>query len=367
MPRVLIFKETLLPASETFILAQMHALRRYQPRLAGLEAVEGGLPLPQETLLLSRSSPGVVAALCAKLYRRTGIAPRFHAAARSFQPELVHAHFASGGRSALPLARTLQVPLIVTLHGSDVTVRRSSSDTYRRLAEEASLFLCVSQFIRQQALAAGFPEAKLMVHAIGIDRQAFSSATTTPPAQRVLFVGRLVEKKGCEYLLRASQIVQQRLPESELIVIGDGPLRPSLQGLAAALKLRCEFRGAQPAAAVRAALQSARVFCLPSVTAANGDSEGLPTVIAEAQAAGLPVVATRHAGIPEMVVDEQTGLLVAERNYQALAEALCTLLTDEPRWQSFRQAAQQRMEQHFDLTRQTALLEEIYSSVRARR
>jgi colanic acid/amylovoran biosynthesis glycosyltransferase len=365
MEKVLIFKETLLPSSETFILAQMMALTRHQPRLVGLQPVKHGLAIPEDAMLLSRrASP--IASLRAKLYRRTGIAPWLHREARRFQPRFVHAHFASGGGTAMPLARALRVPLIVTLHGSDVTVRTPGRDAYRRLAEEATLFLCVSEFIRKQAIHAGFPAEKLVVHSIGIDRGVFTSAQPPPDSQRVLFVGRLVEKKGCEYLLRAMQLVQQQNPEAELVVIGDGPLRPQLQSLAGRLAVRCEFRGSQPAGMVRQEFEKARLLCVPSITARNGDSEGFGMVFAEAQAMGVPVVSSRHGGIPEAVADGVTGLLAPERDHESLAAALCWLLTDEQKWRSFSDAARERIAQRFDLKTQTAVLEDIYERVYSR-
>jgi colanic acid/amylovoran biosynthesis glycosyltransferase len=360
MHRVLVFKETLLPASETFILAQMRALTKYVPILAGLERAHPSLPLPQEPLLLSEHSPSISDAR-AKLYRRTGTAPLFHLKAKRSRPDLVHAHFASGGRTALPLARALHVPLLVTLHGSDITVRHQEPDRYRRLAEGASLFVCVSKFIRDRALEAGFPPQKLLVHYIGIDRDLFSPPALAKTFEGVLFVGRLVEKKGCEYLLRAMQVVQRAHPQCKLTVIGDGPLRPSLEVLAGQLGIRCQFRGTQPMAIVREALRTAKVFCVPSVTAANGDSEGLGMVFAEAQAMGIPVVSTVHGGIPEVVLNRVTGLLSPERDYESLASALSTLLSDEELWQSFHRAALERIEQWFDLSTQTALLEKIYN------
>ena len=361
MHKVLVFKETLLPASETFILAQMKALSKYAPVLAGLERAHPSLPLPQEPLLLSDHGSSISDAR-AKLYRRTGTAPLFHWKAKRSRPDLVHAHFASGGRTALPLARALHVPLLVTLHGSDITVRCREPNRYRRLAEEASLFICVSKFIRDCALEAGFPPQKLLVHYIGIDRDVFSPSTSPQTFQGVLFVGRLVEKKGCEYLLRAMQLVQRAHPHCELTVIGDGPLRPSLEALAGQLRIRCQFRGAQPTAIVREALRTAKLFCVPSVTAANGDSEGFGMVFAEAQAMGIPVVSTIHGGIPEVVLNRVTGLLSPERDYESLASALSSLLSDEELWQNFHHAALERIEQYFDLATQTVLLETIYSS-----
>lgn len=362
MRKVLIFKETLLPRSETFILAQATALKHFHPTLAGLEPVADSLPIPPETLLLSRRA-GFFASTRAKLYRRTGIAPLFHRELQRCAPSLVHAHFASGGRTALHLARALGVPLIVTLHGSDVTVRAASLHINDALGREAALFLCVSGFIRDCAMRAGLPAEKLLVHEIGIDRTKFDATRLRPASTNVLFIGRLVEKKGCEYLLRAMQLVQQAHPDAALTILGDGPLRPSLQKLAVALGLRCEFAGVQPASRVRSALQASRVFCLPSVTAADGDSEGLPTVVAEAQAMGLPVVASRHAGIPEIVMDGVTGILTAERDHQAIAAGICLLLDNDQVWTAFSIAAQDRIQQHFDLHVQTALLEDIYNKV----
>ena len=257
MHKALIFKESLLAPSETFILAQMTALSEYVPIFTGLERTHPSLPLPDKPLLLSDRIP-LLSDLRAKLYRRTGIAPLFHRKAKTSRPDLVHAHFASGGRTALPLARALRVPLVVTLHGADVTVRGPQPDRYKRLGEEASLFICVSAFIRERAIEAGFPAQKLLVHYIGIDRELFSLSAEPEASQGVLFVGRLVEKKGCEYLLRAVQLVQQSHPQCDLTIIGDGPLRPSLEALASELNLRCQFRGTQPARVVREALRKAK-------------------------------------------------------------------------------------------------------------
>ncbi len=360
MHKVLVFKETLLPASETFILAQMKALSKYVPILAGLERAHPSLPLPQEPILLSRHLPSISDAR-AKLYRRTGTAPLFHLKAKRCRPDLVHAHFASGGRTALPLARALHVPLLVTLHGNDVTVRGREPDLYRRLGEDASLFVCVSKFIRDRALESGFPAQKLLVHYIGIDRSVFSPSGSPGTSQGVLFVGRLVEKKGCEYLLRAMHVLQRAHPLTELTVIGDGPLRSSLEALAQELKIRCQFRGTQPSGIVREALRSAKIFCVPSVTAVNGDCEGLPTVLAEAQSMGVPVVSTAHGGIPEIVVHGVNGLLAPERDYESLANALSALLSEQGLWESFHHAALERIERHFDLETQTAALEKIYN------
>jgi colanic acid/amylovoran biosynthesis glycosyltransferase len=362
MPAILIFKETVLPKSETFILAQMQAMRKFSARLIGLEKVPSGLPLPSKPLLLCRARGGA-AALRAKIYRKSGIAPLFHARARREQPALLHAHFASGGLTAIPLAKSLGVPLLVTLHGSDVTVKWASARSIRRLGREATLFLCVSHFIRDRAIAAGLPEEKLRVHYIGVDLQQFQAPAADVAGAGVLFVGRLVEKKGCAYLLRAMASVQKTYPDCLLTIIGDGPLRAYLESHARELGVSCRFLGAQPAAIVREHLRTTHIFCAPSITAENGDSEGLGIVFAEAQAMGIPVVSSLHGGIPEVVSDGRTGLLVHERDHPALAAAIASLLGNASLWEQFRHNARAHIEHSFDLAKQTAELETIYRDV----
>jgi colanic acid/amylovoran biosynthesis glycosyltransferase len=361
MPNVLIFKETLLPPSETFILAQMGALTRFSPHLVGLEPTCKGLPLPEQPLLLSRRASRV-AELRAKVYRRIAFAPLFHGRVRHLQPDLIHAHFASGGKTLLGLHKKLRRPLLVTLHGgSDVPIQKPRVGIYRELAEKATLFLCVSEFIRKQAIDAGFPAEKLRVHYIGVDRTLFFPPPEVAATDSVLFVGRLVEMKGCEYVLRAMRVVQATRPATELTIVGDGPLRAGLERLALQLGIRCEFLGTQPSPFVRQMLRRSRLLCLPSVTTSDGHIEGLGIVLLEAQAMGVPVVSTLHSAIPEAVADGVTGTLVPERDSEKLAAAILQLLEDRELWQRYHLATQGHVDGKFDLRKQTALLEEIYS------
>jgi colanic acid/amylovoran biosynthesis glycosyltransferase len=362
MPRVLILKENLLPPSETFILAQMGALTRFSPYLVGLAPTTRALPLPKPPLLLSRS-PSRTADLRSKVYRRIAFAPLFHGKVRRLQPDLIHAHFAASGKTFLSLRKALGRPLIVTLHGgSDVPLHKPYVGTYRELAEKATLFLCVSDFIRRQAIDAGYPAEKLVVHYIGIDRTLFLPPAEAAAADSILFVGRLVEMKGCEYALRAMQVVQARRPTTEFTIIGDGPLRAGLEELATQLHVKCRFLGAQSPATVREMLGKSRLLCLPSVTTSDGHHvEGLGLVLLEAQAMGVPVVSTLHAGIPEAVADGVTGTLVPERDSERLAAAILQLLEDRDLWQRYHLATQDHLDRKFDLRKQTALLEEIYA------
>ena len=178
-----------------------------------------------------------------------------------------------------------------------------------------------------------------------------------------MFVGRLVEKKGCAYLLRAMRSVQQSFPAARLVVIGDGPERSSLEREAAEYKLSCDFLGAQSAEKIRTQLARARVFCVPSTKAQTGDSEGLGIVFAEAQAVGVPVVSTAHGGIPEVVCHGKTGLLAPEKDSEALAHHIQRFFADDIFWENCSKQAIRWIADKFDIRRQTTELELIYKGV----
>jgi colanic acid/amylovoran biosynthesis glycosyltransferase len=183
------------------------------------------------------------------------VAPQFHARVRQVGSQLVHAHFAEGASPAVFLSNRLNIPLILHLRGGaelmpDAELRRHLFELpflafRRQLWQRASLFLCVSQYIRDKALLAGFPEEKLRVHYTGMNSEAFMP--TLPVAEKdpnmVLYVGRLVEYKGCDYLLRAMQHVQQQRPQARLVVIGDGPFRATLEKLNGELGVGATFLG----------------------------------------------------------------------------------------------------------------------------
>jgi colanic acid/amylovoran biosynthesis glycosyltransferase len=371
MKTVLIYKTELLHLSETFIQAQAGHLKAFRPQFAGLQRAAKSLTLPGD-VIFATSGNRQVSRLRSQLYRLFSIAPGFMSRLQATNPSLIHSHFATESVTALPIAERLNIPLIVTLHGADITVHDSAlgglgGRLYVRRREQlwrrTSLFICVSEFIKRKAMERGFPAEKLRVHYIGIDRSLFLPSTRQRKNDTVLFVGRLTEKKGCEYLLRAMALVQKKRPEAELTIMGDGPLRQSLEGLAKDLGIGCKFLGGQPSHVVRDCLESTRVFCVPSVTAANGDSEGLGMVFAEAQAMGVPVVSFAHGGIPEVVQNGSTGLLAPECDHVKLADSILRYLTDDTFWQESAVRGMDWIKKRFDIDTQTTELEEIYAQV----
>lgn len=375
MHTALIFRERILAPSETFIAEQAKALRRYRPILTGLRRTQPSLDhlLPE---ILLRDGHNIIDRFAASLYRKFPLGNDFFRRLRAAEPAIVHAHFAIDAVQALTIAHRLNLPLIVSLHGYDVNssasfLRQSRSGTHfllnrDRLFREATAFLCVSRFIYDAALRAGFPSEKLHVHYTGIDCERFSAVDLPRDPKLILFVGRLVEVKGCEHLLRALAVLQHHDSDVHAEIIGDGPLRAKLEALASSLSLRVSFRGMQSQAEVRRSMFRARILCNPSITASTGEKEAFGMVFAEAQASGTPVVSYANAAIPEVVNHGQTGLLCPEGDIGALADALRILLENNDQWTSMSARAREWVKMRFDIARQTERLELLYDECVAR-
>lgn len=368
-PSILIYRTALLLPSETFVLSQPEALEHFTPYFVGCSRVDG-LLLPKGRVRFIDGG-GPLGSAQKFMYRLFDFAPGLTRALRRLNPVLVHAHFGVDSVPGLLLARRLGVPLVVTFHGYDATMKaeyaRKYSYDYRRylrwrpvVQKEASLFVAVSEFIRGKLIAQGFPPEKISVHYVGVDTELFKPDPSIARMPIVLFAGRLVDSKGCDYLIRAMARVQREAPEVQLVVIGDGPLRQDLEQLAATCLTNYLFLGAQPQSEVRHWMNRAKVFSVPSFTTPMGTSEGFGLVFAEAQAMGLPVASFATGGIPEAVAHNVTGLLAEECDIEGLATNIGRLLKDNSLWHQFSVAATKRVRECFDLRGQTSKLEEMY-------
>jgi glycosyltransferase involved in cell wall biosynthesis len=368
---ILIFRTNLLAPSETFIAAQAGAMRQFSPYFVGWRRM-AGIALPSDTSWIVDGG-GLRGRLRQLRFRYAGPTREQLARLRARAPRLVYAHFAPDGYAAMQLAEQLGVPLVTALHGYDVTISDREMGTRRlgreylqgrpALQKKGALFVSCSAYIRRRGLEMGYPAERTIVHSIGVDVQRFKPPEAGRREKIVLFVGRLVEKKGCASLIEAMAKVQHSEPAAELVVIGDGQLRPDYEARAAALSVRCRFFGTQPTHVVRDWMARAAVFCVPSVIAASGDAEGFGMVFIEAQAMGLPVVSTLSGGIPEAVKHGETGLLVSERDPRALAEAILQLMQDQELWQRYSVAGRRHVVDHFDLVRQTGRLEDVFAQL----
>jgi glycosyltransferase involved in cell wall biosynthesis len=365
-PIAIIFRSAVFNASERFIQDQAAALTRWRPLVVGLE--RKGEIVPRLCQAIVAESPGERLA-----FRLRGRGGRIEAKVRAARPRLIHAHFGTDGLLVLPLARALGVPLITSLRGYDVTRSgralltsgRLSWMRYalgkKRLQRDGTLFLAVSNALREAAIARGYPEVRTLTHYNGVDLDRFRPNDKPAEPSLILHVGRLVEKKGTKVLIEA--LSANALAGARLAIIGDGPLRGALERQARELGDRVNFLGALSSDEVANWMRRASVLAAPSVTAADGDAEGLPNVIVEAAASGLPVVGTIHSGIPEAIEDGATGFLVPEGDAGTLAARLADLLDSEQLRCDLGAAARLLAERKFDRRIMTQRLESIYDEV----
>jgi len=377
METVLIFRNEVLPVSETFIRNQAGAVTAFDVRFTGLgpartsspEALRGGKP----TLLTSDHS--FASRLHRNLYVQSGLGSlNYLRKLDRLRPSLIHAHFAPDATNAIAIAEQLQVPLVTTLHGYDVTMNDAAFSQDRngraflrrreKLFNRSHHFFASCSYIRDRAIQAGFPAERIEVLYSGHDPNKFAIPQQERNRNLILYIGRLVEKKGGRYLLQAAAQASKKHPDLEVAIIGDGPLREELKALAVELKLNCRFLGRlldnEPGNSVFDWISRARVFCMPSVTAENGDTEGQPAVFVEAHALGTPAVSFKTAGIGEAVLDGETGLLAPERDVNALSESLLKLLQDDQLWASYSERGKSWVWERFDIRKINRQLEAAY-------
>jgi colanic acid/amylovoran biosynthesis glycosyltransferase len=285
--------------------------------------------------------------------------------------DVILAHFGPLGQTAAALreAGAISGRLATVMHGVDVSAYvRDAPDTYDELFRVGELFLPISEVWKEKLLTLGCDSSRIAVHHMGVqtDRYRFRARRYEPgQALRLLTVGRLMEKKGVADALRAvAQLVRRGIPVSYLIV-GDGPLREELETLASELGIadRVGFLGWQNQAAVATLMNTADVLLAPSVTSSDGDQEGIPVTLMEAMASGMLVVSTWHSGIPELVEDGRSGLLVPEGDDEALAAALAGLAHGRPDWAAVSQAARARVEEAFDVRKLNRHLVERFAAL----
>lgn len=366
MEPIVIYRSFYGQLSETFVRDHVHGLRRFLPFvLANRLDPRGPASSAQTTVVPNHGK------LSGPLWH-AGLAWQAHRLLRKISPRLIHAHFLIDGVSILPYAKRLNIPLVVTAHGYDATLRpealAESSEgrlllaRQKALMRDAAMILCVSDFIRDELLARGYPDEKLVLQYLGVDIRAIHPQIGG--ARRgVLTVGRLVEKKGTRLLIEA----YARLPESlraehPLKVIGDGTLRRELEALANELGVAVDFLGAQPRNRIFEELLNTATFCLPSVRAASGDAEGMPIAIMEALATATPTLIFDDQPAAALLRSSGAGVLARAGSSADLAIQLGAMLqSDEAALMGKRGRA--LAERQFDISINNAQLEDRYTDV----
>lgn len=281
--------------------------------------------------------------------------------------DVLHAHFGPVA-NAFRFARELfQAPLVVSFHGYDFCTvpRKEGRDVYQKMWPVADMVLSNSNYTREQLLALGCPSSKLQLLPVGLDPREFEFRERTLRAGetvRFLTVARLVEIKGHEDALRAFARFRATHPNAHYDLVGDGPLRAKLTGLIRELGLgeAVTLHGSRSELEVKEFFAQAHVFLLTSVNV-NGDEEGQGLVLQEAQACGLPVIATRHGAFPEGIAPANASWTVPERNVEALATKMCEIVAAQAAWPTMGRTGREFVEQRYDIRGLNNELVRIYS------
>jgi colanic acid/amylovoran biosynthesis glycosyltransferase len=283
--------------------------------------------------------------------------------------DIIHCQFGPTGLigEVLRAIGAIKGKLIVSFRGFDISRCLEGGDDhlYDRLFDTADLFLPVSENIKQKLIGLGCEEKKIVIHRSGIDCSEFSFSPRPIHSGgkiRILTVARLIEKKGVKYGIRAIAKLREIRRDIEYTVVGDGPLKGELIRLIQALDIgdEVELVGWKKHEDVIQVLENSDILLAPSVTARSGDQEGIPNVLKEAMAMGLPVVSTLHSGIPELIQDRVSGFLVPERDVDALAEKLKYLIEHQEMWSEMGSAGRKQVEENYDINKLNDRLIELY-------
>lgn len=352
MKHVAVIRKKFLPITETFIYEELTKLNHFKPYVfASRRLNQRNFPFPRVTV--ARSSRSLVKHLRQKKIR------------------LIHARFGLAGIDMLGVKKKLGLPMITSFHGHDSPDNKKNRMKYKRLKQlfrEGEMFTVTNQKMKQVLLKHGCPKRKIHIQHSGIDVEKFPFRLRILPKDKpinLLFVGRLVEKKGAKYLIKAFRKVHHEFPQTKLTMIGDGELRKATVQQIKKLGLKdcVKMLGDLSHHDVIKEMDKAHLFCLPSVKGKKGDQEGIPNVLKEAMVCGIPVISTKHAGIPELVSSGINGYLVPEKDSDALAKQIIFLIKNHHLWPEIGQKAREKILKDFNSVKQVQVLEELYQKV----
>src|SRR5213075_663917 len=285
--------------------------------------------------------------------------------------DLMHIYFGHTGVHLLPFIEQWDKPCVVSFHGADVAQKPEIKDypaKLRRLFKAVPLVFARSQSLVDRLVHLGCPPEKLRINRTGIPLNEFPFIDRQPPDDgkwKVVQACRLIPKKGVATSLRAFAIFKKDNPKAEFFIAGKGPLQPELEMLADGLGILRDvhFVGFLSQSRLLDLYASSHLFLHPSEISANQDQEGVPNSVLEAMATGLPVIATRHGGIPEAVTEKLSGFLSDEQDIESLGRSMVALANSPEIYARFSAAARQAVTENFDQEMTIRELERIYEEV----
>ena len=283
--------------------------------------------------------------------------------------DIIHCHFGPNGIFGVML-RDVGITggkVVTTFHGQDISayVKKYGNNVYDTLFRKGDLFLPISERWRNKLVELGCNKQKIVVHRMGIDTRRFSFSPrklSEDNIVRFLTICRFVEKKGVDYAIRAVAQVLRKYPNIEYNIAGDGPLKNRMEDLVGELNIanKVKLLGWKQQEEIVTLLNDADILIAPSITGNDGDQEGIPVVLMEALAQGIPVLSTQHSGIPEVVQDGKSGFLVPERDVDALAEKLVFFIEHPESWTKMGQAGREYVEKCYNIDTLNDKLVDLY-------
>lgn len=284
--------------------------------------------------------------------------------------DIVFCQFGYHGRKIFQIPEIKQwlksKKVVTCLRGTDITVRISNNiKGYAQLFDKGDLFLPVCDYFKTLLIKSGCSRSKIVVHHSAINCEQFYFKERSLPENeqlQLISVCRLVEKKGIQYAIKAVARVIRRYSNIQYNIVGDGPERPKLEKLIKDLGMSKKIivHGWKSQQDVISMLDQSHIFMLPSVTAADGNEEGIPNALKEAMAMGLPVIGTWHAGTPELIEDGVSGFLVPQRDFMSLHNKIVYIIRNPHLWKSIGLAARERVEQEFEAKELIKDLEQLF-------
>ncbi|MFX1252635.1 MAG: glycosyltransferase family 4 protein [Promethearchaeota archaeon] len=288
--------------------------------------------------------------------------------------DLIHAHYGTMGHIIEPLVQEYMKPLINSFYGYDAYLYKYDSLYYERLFEHSTLILTLSDHMSERMEGLGCSPHKIKKLHIGIDTDTFKPRESISKKKegdklKILIVANFVEKKGILDAIHAFSNVYKKFKNIHLDILGTGPLKTRIEELIHTLDLQSvvqilnNLATKNPRQTVLNYMQNCDIFLLPSVKAANGDSEGTPVVLMEASACGKPCITTQHSGNPEVVIDGENGITVPERDIESLSDGLTQLIEDEEKRNRLGRNGRKHICAEFDSKVQSKRLIEIYEKI----
>jgi len=350
--------------SETFVQAHID-------RLAGHKFVLYGGAFPvydDEGKFLIKSKLGLLSYLIQKkIFKRQSIAIRTNAL-KSYlidkKINVVFAEYGMVGAMVTEACKLTEIPLIIHFHGADVYYHKNIEEfgaLYKKAFEYGSAFIAVSADMAARLKEMGAPPDKVYNASCGVDPSSFVELDISNSPRNFLAVGRFVEKKSPQSLVKAFKQVADKFPDAKLRMVGEGPLFGETRLLISQLSLQnnITLTGVLKSEQIKELMKTMRGFVQHSVVAANGDSEGTPVTILEASSSGLPVVSTRHAGIKEAVIDGVTGFLIDEHDIEGMAIGIIKLAESVELSVKMGKAGREHMIENYDINNRIKLLDSI--------